>query len=208
MLGTNADDGDVQANSSPSDDDTDSENDDEEEKIGDDEVCPYCAAAPTQPGAGVQHKCWAYDHNQIEDWLNPADDAVADANKRLSKSWYYQQIPIPTTFDGCTGRQKRLVIYYQIYKDCFPDGCGERVVLPLCVIGTVRAKYPDDEIDKLIQDAKDKPDEWFIDAIKARNGDDNNQNASNNDGAGYINPYDQYVNAHAFGMPFDMMAYL
>lgn len=59
-------------------------------------------------------------------------------DKNLGKKY-----AMPTSFDSCTARQKRIIIYYKIYLH-FYSSVSERirVDLPTCMINRVREKYP------------------------------------------------------------------
>ena len=53
---------------------------------------------------------------------------------------------------NCTGRQKRLVSYYKVFRYIFGKGThGVRRKLPACVCNVVQRWYPDDKHDEEYQ---------------------------------------------------------
>ena len=58
---------------------------------------------------------------------------------------------------NCTGRQKRLVSYYKVFRYIFGKGThGVRRKLPACVCNVVQRWYPDDKHDEEYQ-ARSRP---------------------------------------------------
>lgn len=67
------------------------------------------------------------------------------AKKRLTKfdKNLGKKYAMPTSFASCTAKQKRIIIYYKIYRHFYTSVSKKiRVDLPTCMINRVRQKYP------------------------------------------------------------------
>ena len=109
-------------------------------------------------------KCWANDSTKRNEYFTITEFDIFISKERLAKKpSYVQYINQRLAFDGkdkkdtppnvnyCTNRQKRLIIYYKIFRDWWDNEIREDKsvweILTLCIVQEVRKQFPDDVVD-------------------------------------------------------------
>ena len=90
------------------------------------------------------------DNELSSDDTHVTREEMRESGTRLAqKAPLYGHAGAPRLFKYCTGRQKRLVLYYtKVFRRIFGRGqTGKRETLPRCVVLRIREMYRDDARD-------------------------------------------------------------